>query len=126
MLNESLERQVYGTILGKAEEMSIVVHAIGGVPDHVHAVVSIPPKIAIAECIKHFKGASSYYVNHQPGGARDFEWQDGYGVLTVGQRGLPDVIGYVLNQKDHHRQNTLRPPFERITSDDDGEQAAIE
>jgi REP element-mobilizing transposase RayT len=115
-----MEQQIFGVILNKAKEMGIVVHAIGNAEDHIHVVVSIPPRVAVADCIKHFKGASSYYVNHQPGARHDFAWQDGYGALTFGERSLEDVIRYVHGQKEHHRAQTARPMYERITADEDG------
>jgi REP element-mobilizing transposase RayT len=113
-LSEVVERQVYGTLLSKAKELGIIVHAIGGVEDHVHLAVSIPPKHSVAECIRHFKGASAHYVNHQPGAPGNFGWQDGYGALTFGDRSLADVVAYVQNQKQHHRQGTTIATYERL------------
>jgi REP element-mobilizing transposase RayT len=101
LLDESLERQVYGTILGKAKELGVFIHAIGNVEDHIHVAASIPPKLAVADCIKHFKGASSHYVNHQPGASGGFGWQDGYGALAFGDRAMEDVVAYVRNQEEH-------------------------
>ncbi len=92
LLDESLERQVYGTILGKAKELGVIIHAIGNIEDHIHVAASIPPKLAVADCIKHFKGASSHYANHQPGASGGFGWQDGYGALTFGERTMQDVV----------------------------------
>ena len=120
LITPPLEPHIYGVILNKAKELGIVVHAIGNVEDHIHVVVSIPPRVAVADCIKHFKGASSYYVNHQADARRDFAWQDGYGALTFGDRSLADVIGYVRGQKEHHRARTARPMYERISADEDG------
>ena len=119
-LSEAIERQVYGAILGKAKELGIIVHAIGGIEDHVHAAVSIPPKIAVADCVRHFKGASSHYVNHQPNAEGNFAWQEGYGALTFGDRAMQDVVAYVRNQKEHHWQNTTHAAFERMTEENDG------
>jgi len=120
LITPSVERQIYGVILNKAREMAIVVYAIGSVEDHVHVVVAIPPKVAVADCIKNFKGASSYYVNHQPGATDKFAWQDGYGALTFGERSLADVIAYVRNQKEHHNGETVRSLYERMSADENG------
>lgn len=120
LLDESLERQVYGTILGKAKDLGVIIHAIGNIEDHIHVAASIPPKLAVADCVKHFKGASSHYVNHQPGASGGFGWQDGYGALTFGDRAMEDVVAYVRNQKEHHRQKTTRAPFERTTEEEYG------
>ena len=120
LITEPLERQIYGVILNKAKELGIIIHAIGNDVDHIHVTASIPPKIAVADGVKNFKGASSFYVNHQPDAAGDFGWQDGYGALTFGERSLSDVIAYVRGQKEHHRQQAIRPLFERMTAEEDG------
>lgn len=122
LIDEARERQIYGTILGKAKELGIIVHAIGNIADHIHVAVSIPPKISVADSIKHFKGASSRYVNIQPMGDGAFKWQEGYGALTFGDRAMADVVAYVRNQKEHHRQNNSRVAFERMTEEDNGVQ----
>jgi hypothetical protein len=63
---------------------------------------------------------SARCVNHQPGAAGDFGWQDGYGALTFGARSLADVIAYVRGQKEHHSRQMTRPLYERMTADEDG------
>ena len=119
LITEPLEKQIYGVILNKANELGIIIHAIGNIQDHIHVAASITPKIAVADCLKHFKGASARYVNQQ--NSQDhFSWQEGYGALTFGDRAMCDVIAYVRNQKEHHRQNTARAPFEPMTEADDG------
>jgi putative transposase len=114
LLDERLEAMVYGAILNKAVAIGIVIHAIGGVEDHVHLVSTIPPKLAVAEGVRQLKGVSSYYVNHKGDGAQNFAWQDGYGVLTLGERSVPDVVKYVNGQRQHHYAGTISPIFERI------------
>lgn len=119
-IEAKLESQIYGTILTMANELGVKVHAIGNIEDHIHLAVSIPPRIAVADCVKHFKGASSRYVNQQADATEHFNWQEGYGALTFGDQAMADVVAYVRNQKDHHRQRSLRAPFERMTTEDDG------
>ena len=108
MLTEAVEQQVYGTILSKAKALGLVVHAIGGVEDHVHIVASIPPRYSIAECVRQIKGASSHYVNHQPGASRGFGWQDGYGAFTVSHSDKDAVIEYIKNQEEHHKKVSFK------------------
>ena len=61
LLMDDVERQAYGAILNKAKDLDCIVHAIGGVDDHLHLALSIPPKQAVAEVIRQLKGASAYY-----------------------------------------------------------------
>ena len=115
---ESLERQLYGALLAKAEQLGVRVHAIGNVQDHIHVAASIPPKVAVSECIRQFKGASSYSVNHTPGVAGTFGWQRGYGAITVGERSLEGIVAYVRNQKEHHRDGTTNAALEQTDDED--------
>ena len=118
LLTEAVERQVFGTILNKAKELGCLVHAIGGVDDHIHLGISIPPKLAVAQVIRQLKGASAYYVNHQPNAPGTFHWQKGYGALTFGERSMETIVAYVRGQKEHHAQNTTIALYEQIESDE--------
>ena len=58
-------------------------------PDHVHILVSIPPKISVSSVMEYLKGKSSLMIFEYHGnlkykfGNRHF-WADGYYVSTVG------------------------------------------
>ena len=78
---------------------------VGGhiVQDHVHMLISIPPKYAVAEIIGYLKGKSAIAVARQFGGRkRNFNgeqfWARGYAVSTVGFE-LEQVKGYVKHQE---------------------------
>src|SRR5262245_44861953 len=76
-------------------------------PDHIHVVVSIPPRIAISAFVQQLKGESSHLLNHGVGreGQDLFRWQSQYGVVSFGERSLTDVVAYVQNQRTHHSAN---------------------
>ena len=68
---------LHTTLFTKARELKVVLHAAGSVADHVHVVVSIPPVLSVAACVKHLKGASSRAVHVQAGAGQAFRWQEG-------------------------------------------------
>ncbi len=111
------EKIFYGVIYNKAKELGVKIHAAGNAEDHVHIVASIPPKLAVAECVRHFKGASAYAINHMDGSDGQFKWQGGYGVLSIGERSLETVMEYAARQKEHHRENKLVAVYEKIDED---------
>jgi putative transposase len=118
LITPDREAELYGYMLGKADAIGVIVHAIGGVEDHLHLVVSIPPKLAVAEFVKLMKGSSAYHLNHQVGAtAIAFGWQQGYGVFTLGSRQLDQAKTYVLNQKQHHQQGTAIPMLESVSEE---------
>jgi putative transposase len=73
------------------------------VQDHVHMLVKIPPKHAVAEVIGYIKGKSAIAVARQFGGRkRNFTgerfWARGYAVSTVGFE-EEEVRKYIRHQK---------------------------
>ncbi len=107
LITPEIEQELYSYIIGKSDALGCIVHAVNGVPDHIHIVVSIPPKTSIAEYVKQIKGSSAYHMNHIPSASElAFAWQSGYGVFTLGGKQLEIAKAYVANQKIHHQQGT--------------------
>ncbi len=50
VLTADLGPAVYRSVCARAKRLGVILHAIGGVEDHVHVVASVPPRIAVAEC----------------------------------------------------------------------------
>jgi len=69
--------------------------------DHVHMVIAIPPKYAVASVIGFLKGKSAVAVARLQGKERNFTgahfWARGYAVSTVGFE-LDEVRHYVREQ----------------------------
>ncbi|NIR49032.1 IS200/IS605 family transposase [candidate division KSB1 bacterium] len=77
MITEELESDLHQYLRGKGISLEGIIHAVGGIEDHVHVAASIPPKIALADFISDLKGASSHWVNHVHGHSYYFGWQTG-------------------------------------------------
>lgn len=93
-----------------------LVHAIGGIDDHVHIAVSLPPTVELAKWIGELKGSSSHEINHGPCGRGSLAWQTGYGVVSFGRGDLPWVMDYINNQRNHHNAGSAEDRLERITA----------
>jgi putative transposase len=111
LIDPAWEKDLYGYIRGKATALECIPHAIGGISDHIHVAISIPPKLAIATVIGQLKGASSHYIN-QNYASGSFLWQTEYGVFSFSESSLFRIANYVNNQKSHHAHRTLDPTFE--------------
>ena len=96
LIETKQEPVLYNYIIGKADSLGCIAHAIGGTEDRIHLVISIPPKLSIADFVKKIKGSSSYHMNHLDAGLQKFGWQDGYGVFSMGTQQLDTAIAYVL------------------------------
>ena len=75
----------------------------GMVQDHVHMLISIPPKYSVAEVVGYIKGKSAISVARQFGGKKkNFNgeqfWARGYAVSTVGFE-ESQISAYIKNQE---------------------------
>ena len=108
------ENELYGYMWGKATALECIPHAIGGMPDHVHVAISIPPKQSVATVIGQLKGSSSHHVNENYVDDT-FAWQAEYGVVSFSEKALASIVDYVKNQKKHHTQKTIKETLENLS-----------
>ena len=83
-----------------ARNIDIDIIAIGGVSDHIHFLMSLPPSRAMANIVRDLKANSSLILRNDN---KSFHWQDGYAVISVSPSSVPAVIRYIENQPQHHR-----------------------
>ena len=84
-------------------------------PDHVHMLVSIPPKLSVSQFMGYLKGKSSLMIHERYGnlkykyGNRQF-WCRGYYVDTVGKNAkkIQEYIQNQLKEDQIHDQMTMR------------------
>lgn len=115
VLVDQIENRVHHYLRHRAlAEAEVIVHEVGGMPDHVHLAVSVPPTLLISEWIGAMKGGCSHYINSEIANRRVLEWQTGYGVVSFGSKDLAWVVAYIRNQKEHHANRTTQERLERI------------
>ncbi len=119
LIDAEVERRLFPYLEKKAAEFQASIYAVNGTEDHIHLVITIPPRYAVAEVVKSLKGASSHFLNHS-GVPIEFGWQRGYGVFSLGERQRPAAEAYVRDQKEHHRRGTANIWLERTDEIDDG------
>jgi putative transposase len=103
----SIKKQLAPVIneLARQKECKIIEGRLVG--DHVHMVISIPPKYAVAQIIGFMKGKSAIWVARMSGRRKNFIgqnfWARGYCVSTIG---LDDetVREYVKRQEEEDKK----------------------
>jgi putative transposase len=125
VITAAIEETLFPYLTRKAAELQVRIYGIDGWYDHVHVVAAIPPKIAVAEVVKTFKGASSHYLNQIVRLDFTFAWQRGYGALSIGERQLDIAIAYVNKQKEHHAGQNTNKWLEMMAESDEGPVEAI-
>jgi putative transposase len=87
--------------------------AAGGMPDHVHLLVSLGRMISVADVVRVIKSNSSGWI-HDELVIRDFQWQTGYGVFAVSYSNIDQIKTYLTNQEEHHRKVSFQDEFREI------------
>jgi len=102
-------RKYLGEVFHKlAEQKESKVEEGHMLPDHVHMLISIPPKYAVSQVIGFIKGKSAIHIARTFGERkRNFVgqhfWARGYFVSTVG-RDEATVREYIARQEDEDRR----------------------
>jgi len=115
--DKSLREELHcyiGGILNHLECQPIIV---GGVEDHVHFLCALSRTCQAAEMVKEVKRGSSLWLKNKGKDLRDFAWQNGYGIFSIGYSQIEAVRDYIAGQEEHHRkvsfQDELRTLLKR-------------
>ena len=93
---------------GICNNLGILVHAVGGMEDHIHFLIQIPPTLAVAKAVLAIKSNSSRWANEE---GHKFAWQQGYGAFSVSSSNVPVVVRYIQNQETHHKKMNFDVEF---------------
>lgn len=105
---------MYSFIGGVIRNRRCVLMAAGGMPDHVHLLVSLNPTIALADLIRDMKANSSGWLKENHVDLAGFGWQGGYGAFGVSQSNIEVVREYLGKQEEHHRKLSFREEYIRL------------
>jgi len=84
---------------------------IGGMPDHVHVLVSMSPKQSPSDLMFHVKRSSSLWINDKRFVMGKFSWQEGFGAFSYGKSQIPNVAAYIENQENHHKKRNFMEEY---------------
>lgn len=87
--------------------------AAGGMPDHIHLLVSLKRTIALADLMRLVKANSSKWI-HETFPGQPFGWQNGYGAFAVGLEGIEVVRAYIARQAEHHTKLTYQDEYRAL------------
>jgi putative transposase len=94
--------------VGVCKKFDILVLAVGGMEDHIHFLLQIPPTVALAKAVLAIKSNSSRWASEE---GHKFAWQQGYGAFSVSSSNVPIVVRYIQNQAAHHKKMNFDSEF---------------
>ena len=113
-IEESDLPEVFRYIGGVIRSNSGIPYIVGGRPDHVHILTSLPHTISISDFVRAIKANSSRWIKGINPHYKNFSWQAGYGVFSVSESNKGIVTSYILNQKEHHKKVSAYDEFMRF------------
>ena len=120
-IDEMHERELYAYAHGYITRHRAKLYRIGGMPDHVHLLVSLPPDLAVSEFVRGLKYATNSWLKGNASFPLFTGWGEGYAAFTYSVEQIPVVKQYIINQKEHHRQTTFAEEYRRFIMDCGGE-----
>lgn len=98
---------VEAAIRKAAFEHKIIIHYIAVMPDHIHALATLPHGMTDSDAFQILKGRSAYIIFRVKEKFRlrypqGHFWSPGGFAVTVGYNDLNSMIQYILNQAEHH------------------------
>jgi REP element-mobilizing transposase RayT len=107
-ITPTIEDELYKYIAGVLRGIDGACIEINGMPDHVHILAILPPKIAVSDALREIKANSSKWIHELKTGLAKFGWQDGYAAFTVSKSQVDSVRQYVRTQKQHHAERDFK------------------
>ncbi len=114
MIHKGMEQSLYSFMTEQFQLQGCPVKIIYGMPDHIHCLFVMNPNKSISSIIKHIKGSSSYFINHNNLTNEQFQWQNGYAAFSVSASMVDQAHQYILRQKEHHKKKMLQIEYEEF------------
>jgi putative transposase len=114
LISQDIENQIWSYVGGIARKHKMTALQIGGIEDHIHALIMAPATLSPGQIVQFLKGDSSKWIHTEFPSLRHFAWQDGYGAFTVSRSNIPDVVSYIQNQREHHQKRTFQEEYRAL------------
>jgi len=110
-ITEVLQPKIHAYLAGTCRNKGSEAFRIGGTKDHIHIACTLPRTLTISKLLEEIKRSSSAWIKKQDSRCNGFSWQAGYGAFSLGQTQRNMLIGYIDNQREHHRHQTFQEEF---------------
>jgi len=110
-LNPSIRGRVHAYMAGIVRDLCTPYVIVGGPDDHVHSLFDIGKNHPPVKLVEIVKKETSKFVKTLGDEYRDFYWQRGYGMFSVGPIHRDEVKAYIETQEEHYKRMTFQEEF---------------
>ena len=113
-MSENDLAEIFRYIGGIIRMLSGHAFVVGGRPDHIHILSSLPISMSLSDFVGKIKSNTSRWMKGLNPRYAKFAWQEGYGAFSVSESNKDEVIQYINNQKIHHLTTSAQDEFARF------------
>lgn len=114
VLRDEIRMGVFMHIKTYAMSKGIELDVVNGYHDHAHCLICLARGQTLADVMKIIKGESAYWINKNKLTKTKFVWQDDYWAVSVSEKHVTRVRGYILRQEEHHKGKTFETEINRF------------
>ncbi len=111
LIDYNWEERIYKYITGIVQSNGQKMLSINGMPDHIHVLIGMKPTCCLSDLVREIKKSSNSFIKENKLSTYPFNWQEGYGAFSYSHSQLDNVIGYIKNQKEHHKKKTFKEEY---------------
>jgi REP element-mobilizing transposase RayT len=108
LITADLQDALFGYLGGILRNHQCRLLVAGGMPDHVHLLVSLNREMSVAEIVRLLKANSTKWIHENFRDHTLFGWQTGYAAFAVSHSNIDEVMRYIQSQEEHHRTKTFQ------------------
>lgn len=105
--------EMWNYLAGIARSEGSYVVKVGGEPDHVHMLCTLPKQLSMPDFAEVIKRGSSRWIKEKGRDYQHFTWQRGYAAFSVSQSKIQTVVQYIDNQYEHHKKVSFQDEYLR-------------
>ena len=87
---------------------------MNNVSDHVHILFELHRTASVANVVMHVKKGTSRHLKELSPEYADFDWQEGYGIFSLGASQRDATKTYLRGQQEHHRKRKFPEEFREL------------
>ncbi len=108
LISREIEPELHKYIAGVLDSKQSRLLTAGGMPDHLHLLVSLDRQISVSEALREIKSNSSRWIRRKFSNRNRFGWQTGYAAFSVSFSQIQQVRHYIETQEFHHKKRTFK------------------
>lgn len=111
LIQSAWEEELYKYITGIVQNKGQKMLAINGTSNHIHFFIGMKPTCCLSDLVREIKKSSNSFIKEKQFTSFNFQWQEGFGAFSYSHSQLTDVIRYIENQKERHKNQTFKDEY---------------